>query len=312
MVKPVYYPAIRDNGAMSWYRMVMTRLGVLAIVALGRLPLAVSRRLTRPLAAPLRLLMGRRRRIVVRNLELCFPQWSAAQRRGVLREHFVQLAEAIAETAFAWCAPTRLDANVGRVEGLEHLVAAQRGGRGVLLLTGHVTCLELSARLIAEQVPGAIGIYRPLRNRLLNDFQTRRRVAYGGRMIERDRLRAMVRELRNGQVLWYAPDQDFGPSRSRFAAFFGIPTATATGMLQLARLGRARVVPVYPLKDPRSGQIVVRFEAAFDKFPGADELADLARFNAFLECRIRQHPAQYWWLHRRFKSAPPDQPPRYP
>jgi KDO2-lipid IV(A) lauroyltransferase len=179
------------------------------------------------------------------------------------------------------------------------------------LLTGHVTCLELSARLIAEQVPGAVGIYRPLRNRLLNDFQTRRRVAYGGRMIARDKLRAIVRELRAGKMIWYAPDQDFGPSRSRFVPFFGIPTATATGMLELARLGRARVVPAYPLKDPRSGRITVRLESAFEEFPGPDAAADLTRFNAFLERRIHQHPAQYWWLHRRFKSAPSGHRPRY-
>jgi KDO2-lipid IV(A) lauroyltransferase len=105
-------------------------------------------------------------------------------------------------------------------------------------------------------------------------------------------------------VLWYAPDQDMGPQRSRFAPFFGVETATATGMLELARLGRARVVPMIPLKNPETGRVRVHVEAGFEPFPSGDDVADLSRYNAFLERHVRAAPAQYWWLHRRFKSAP--------
>ena len=129
-------------------------------------------------------------------------------------------------------------------------------------------------------------------------------------MIPRDNVRAMVRHLRGGGVLWYAPDQDFGPARSAFAPFFGIQTATATGLLDLTRLGRALVVPMYPLKQP-DGRVIVHFESAWDDFPSGDDHADLARFNAFLERYIRLNPSQYWWLHRRFKTAPAGMPDRY-
>lgn len=254
--------------------------------------------------------MVRRRRIALRNLELCFPELDARSRQRLLRRHFRNLAESLAEMAIAWQRPGRLDADIGEVVGLEHVEAARADGKGVLLITGHTTCLELGARLFGERVD-ACGIYRPLRNRVLEEFQNRGRARYASRMLSRYDLRGMVRHLRSGGVLWYAPDQDFGRHRSTFAPFFGIATATANGMLELARLGRATVVPMYPVKDEQSGRITVHIEAPFEDFPGDDPAADLGRFNAFLERWIRAAPAQYWWLHRRFKTAPEGEGDRY-
>lgn len=288
----------------------LTHIGLLPIRVLGRLPPGLARRLVRPLAPLLRLGMRRRSRIVRRNLALCFPDRSEAWRERLLRRHFRELAESLAEIAVAWQRPGTVAGLVGDVVGLEHLDKARRDGRGVLLITGHVTCLETGARLFAEQVESN-GIYRPLSNPVLNAFQNRGRDRYARRMIPRQDLRGMVRLLRDGGVLWYAPDQDFGPDRSLFAPFFGVSAATARGILELARMGRSRVVPMYPLKDPDSGQVRVHLLPAFDDFPGPDPVADLTRFNAFLEHWIRRYPAQYWWLHRRFKTAPEDSPPRY-
>ncbi len=293
---------------MSWTD-VLLKLSLLPVRLLGRLPLGISRRLVRPLAPVLRLLMKRRRRVVERNLALCFSDLDADQRTEICRQHFGQLAEGLAETASAWCRPERFDHRFGETLGLEHVEAARASGQGVLMLTAHATCIELGARLVGEAVPSA-GIYRPLRQPALEDFQNRGRSRYGEAMIPRDNVRAMVRHLRGGGVLWYAPDQDFGPSRSAFAPFFGVPTATATGLLDLARLGRALVVPMYPLKQP-DGRVLVHFEQAWEGFPSGDDEADLTRFNAFLERYIRLNPSQYWWLHRRFKTAPPGMPDRY-
>lgn len=285
----------------------LTAMGVRAALSplpvVGRMPLARAQRATRWLTAPMHRLMRRRAAIVRRNLELCFPDADPAERRRIEREHFLNLAEAVGEIAVAWHHPGRLDESFGDVVGLEHLEAAGSDGRGVLLLTGHVTCLELGARLFGERV-AASAIYRPLRNRTLEALQNRGRTRYAERMIPRDNLRAMVRHLRAAGVLWYAPDQDLGPSRSRFAPFFGIDTATATGMLELARLGRAHVLPMLPVKDPESGRVRVVVESPLDPFPSDDPDDDLARFNAFLERHIRKNPSQYWWLHRRFKTAP--------
>lgn len=295
---------------MKWLRETATRIGLWPVRLLGRMPPNVARILCRPLGPLMRLFMARRRRIAERNLELCFPDLDRAERRRILVGHFRNLAESLAEMAMAWQHPGRLDERFGEVVGIEHLERAREDGAGVLLITGHTTCLELGARLFGEAHEAA-GIYRPLRNRVLEDFQNRGRSRYARKMVPRYDLRGMVRHLRAGGVLWYAPDQDFGPDRSSFAPFFGIETATANGMLELARLGRAKVVPMYPIKDPDSGRVTVHIEAPFENFPGDDPIGDLTRFNAFLERWIRRGPAQYWWLHRRFKTAPEGEADRY-
>lgn len=286
-----------------------TRIGLALARRIGRRPVPSARRRTRWLAGPMRLLMRRRARIVERNLELCFPDRDRAWRDRVAREHFRMLAETAAEIAVSWTRNDPLGDDVGEVQGLEHLEAARDAG-GVLLVTGHFTSLELGGRLVAERVALG-GVYRPLRNQRLDAFQNDGRARYAGPMIPRDDLRAMVRHLRGGGVLWYAPDQDFGADRSLFAPFFGVPTATLRGLPELARMGRARVVPMAVRKLPESGRLVVSLEPGWSMGEG-EPVEDLARYNAFLERHVRQAPAQYWWVHRRFKTAPPGAPPRYP
>jgi len=288
---------------------LVTRALLAPLMWLGRCRLSAVRRVTRPLAWPMRLAMRRRVAVVRRNLELCFPELGAHDRAQIEHAHFLHLAEAVGEISYAWNHRGPVDESVGTVQGLEHYAAARADG-GVLLLTAHVTCLELAARILGGHVRGH-GLYRPLRNPVLEALQQRGRSSYADGMFMRDDLRGIVRHLRSGGVLWYAPDQDLGPDRCEFAPFFGIETATARAIIDLARLGRARVVPMYPLKDPLSGRIAVCLEPAFDDFPSADPVADLARYNAFLERWVRAHPAQYWWLHRRFKTRPEGQPDRY-
>lgn len=295
---------------MAIFSQAFTRAALTPLKWIGRMPLAQAQRATGWLGTPMRLLMRRRALIVGRNLELCFPDLNDEARRQLARAHFRNLAESIGEIAYAWHHPDPVNDATGAVEGLENLQAARAGDHGVLLVTAHVTCLELGARVLARHVEGC-GIYRPLRNPTLERMQNEGRVRYASSMIARDDVRAMVRRLRAGEVLWYAPDQDPGRRRSRFAPLFGIDTATATGMLDLARLGRARVVPMFPVKDRATGRIRVVIEPAFEAFPSDDPVADLARYNAFIERHVRAAPATYWWLHRRFKTRPNGQPDPY-
>lgn len=284
-----------------------TRIGLALARRIGRLPLPAARRRTRWLSGPMWGLMRRRRAIVERNLELCFPDRDEVWRKQLAREHFRMLAETAAEIAVSWTRTQPLDQSVGEVLGLEHLKAAQAEG-GVLLVTGHFTSLELGGRLIGERSTTS-GVYRPLRNPRLNAFQNEGRSRYAAGMLARDDLRGMIRHLRGGGTLWYAPDQDFGPDRSLFAPFFGVQTATLKGLSDLARMGRARVVPMAVLKSPDDGRVTVDLESAWTF--GDHPEADLARYNAFLERHVRRAPAQYWWVHRRFKTAPAGVSPRY-
>jgi len=290
-------------------RAVGTRLALRLLSWLGRRQLATARAATGWLATPMRLLMRRRRRVVQRNLELCFPERDRTWRARLERAHFRALARGLGEIAFSWNRPGPLGPEIGEVVGMEYLAAARARGRGVLLLTAHMTSLELGARLFGERV-AARAIYRPLANPALEAYQNRGRARYAEAMIPKHALRTMIRHLRAGGVLWFAPDQDLGPERSRFAPFFGVATATATGMLELARLGRATVLPMLPRTAP-DGRVTVYLEPALDNFPSANPESDLARYNAFVERHVRAAPEQYWWLHRRFKTAPPGEPDRY-
>ncbi|MEE4303751.1 MAG: lipid A biosynthesis lauroyl acyltransferase [Wenzhouxiangella sp.] len=290
---------------------LLTWLLLQPVRLLGLMPPRAARAVVRPLGPLFARVMPSRRRIAERNIELCYPELAPYERARIVKRHFRFLAEMLAEGAIAWCRPGRLDERFGTVEGLEHLERARETGRGILLLTGHSTSLELGGRLLCEHWP-TWGVYRPQRNRALESFQNNGRLRYAQGMFRRNELRAMVRHLRSGKLLWYAPDQDFGPQRSVFAPFFGLATATATGIPNMARMGNAVVLPMWPMRDPETGRVTVTIEAPFEGFPSGDDEQDLARFNAFLERHIRRDPAQYFWVHRRFKTAPAGEDDRYP
>jgi len=285
-------------------------LAVAVVWVLGKMPRFICLSATAPLAVLIRRLMTRRRRIAERNIERCFPELSAAERDAVLKGCFRSLARAVFETAWSWSAPARRIRRMGHVEGLAHVEAARRSGRGVLFVTAHLSCMEIGARLLANELPLA-AIYRPLRNPVLEWYQNRSRLGYGKAVISKRDMRSAIRLLRQGALIWYAPDQDFGPGQSIFAPFFGIQTATLEATRRLAQLTGCAVVPMFPVYDERQRKYVVNIQPALDSFPGQYAGEDLARVNAVMESHIREVPEQYWWIHRRFKSRPQGEGPFY-
>ena len=301
--RPGQRPALTPPNWPGW-------LAVGAIWLLGKAPQRLGLAITVPLAALMRLLMKSRRRIAERNIERCFPSWDAAARDALLKASFRSLARAVFEMAWSWSASARRIRHMGHVEGLEHIEAARQSKRGILLITAHMTCMEIGARLLAMCIPVS-SIYRPLRNPVLEWYQNRSRLSYGEAVISKREVRRVIRVLRQGGLIWYAPDQDFGPSQSIFAPFFGIQTATLRATHRLARQTGCAVVPMFPVYDERKRHYIVHILPALDSFPGPDAHADLARVNAIMEAHIRSAPGQYWWIHRRFKTRPAGEPPFY-
>jgi KDO2-lipid IV(A) lauroyltransferase len=130
-------------------------------------------------------------------------------------------------------------------------------------------------------------------------------------MISKREMRGAIRLLRDGGLVWYAPDQDFGRDQSVFAPFFGIQTATLLATHRLAQLTGCAVVPMFPVYDEMTRRYTIHFLPALEFFPGTDAVPDLARVNAIMEVQIRAAPAQYWWIHRRFKTRPDGEAPFY-
>ncbi len=280
-------------------------VGVMLWRVLAALPFSLSLGIGRLIGGILYKLLPRRRRIAETNLELCFPAASKTDREQLAKAHFASLGAALAEAGLAWWGSRERVLRHARIRGLENLEAAARDGRGVILLTGHFTPLELTGRMLGEAVPGITAIYRANENALLDAVAKRGRERTG-HTLRKQQTRDIVRALRAGKIIWYAPDQHHRGAQSALVPFFGQPAATSLATPRLAELGRAAVVPYLPrrLSDGRGYE--VRLLPALDNFPSHDPVRDLYRINAILEKWIREQPEQYLWIHRRFKPAHPD------
>jgi KDO2-lipid IV(A) lauroyltransferase len=278
---------------------------------IGKVPQGIALALARNLARILPRLMKRRQRIAERNVERCFPELDLEQRQQIVEECFQSLARGVFEIAWSWSASDRAILKMGDVEGLENLLAASERGKGVLMVSAHISCLEIGARILGCRYHAMKGMYRPLKNPVLEWYQTRARSAYSEGMISKRDMRSAIRYIRQGGVLWYAPDQDFGPDQSEFVPFFGIQTATLTATHRMPKMSACPVVLMFPSYDVATRRYTVRILPALEDFPGEDPAHDLARVNAAMEQHVRQNPGQYWWIHRRFKTRPEGEAPFY-
>jgi len=286
-------------------------LGVGAIRLIARLPYPALLWLGRRLGALVQWLPSPRRHIVQVNIGLCFPELSAAEQAALIDANLCDVGLMLVEFALGWMGSDRQIARIPlQVEGLEHLAAARAQGRGVLLVGGHFSHLELCARLVSQRIRIA-GMYRRMDSTVFEWNVLRARLDYADAMFEKEDLRGTVKYLRNGGTLWYAPDQDMRSKDSVFVPFFGVPAATITATHHLARMSGALVIPFFHRRLPGSGGYVLRLGAPLQDFPGPDVRDDTARINSCIEQMVREAPAQYLWAHKRFKTRPPGQPPLY-
>ena len=279
-------------------------LGVLWLVV--QLPYKVQLCIGRVLGGLMYRVAGDRRRIAARNLELCFPEKTAAERERLLKDNFASTGIAFLEMAMSWWWSKPRLAKLAHVEGLEHLEQAQQEGKGVILMAFHFTTLEIGAALLG-QMHTIDGMYREHNNPLFDFIQRRGRERHNADSlaVERDDVRGMLKLLRSGRAIWYAPDQDYGAKQSIFVPLFGIPAATVTATSKFAKLGKALVVPFTQqrLADGSGYKLVIH--APLSDFPGESDEADCLRINQWVERAIRECPEQYLWAHRRFKTRPP-------
>lgn len=285
-------------------------LGLLWLIV--QLPYRVLLGLGRGLGALMLLGASSRRRIAARNLELCFPELSAAERARLLRENFASSGIALLEMAMSWWWPRARLARLAHIEGLEHLQAAQREGQGVILMSLHFTTLEIGAALLGQRHT-IDGMYREHKNPLFDYIQRsgRERHNRDASAIEREDVRAMLKVLRAGRAIWYAPDQDYGRKQSIFVPLFGVPAATVTATTKFARLGKARVVPFTQQRLADGSGYRLTIHPPLADFPGESEEADCLRINQWVEQAVRECPEQYLWAHRRFKTRPEGAPKLY-
>ncbi|WP_029686955.1 Kdo(2)-lipid IV(A) acyltransferase [Tatumella saanichensis] len=251
-------------------------------------------------------------KIARRNIELCFPDMPTAEREAMLKHNFESVGMGLMETGMAWFWPEWRVKKWFTVSGLEHIDTALATGRGLLLIGMHFLTLELGARIFGIYNPG-IGVYRPNDNKLLDWLQTYGRMRSNKSMIDRKDVKGMIRALKNNQIVWYAPDHDYGRRASVFAPLFAVKQAASTrGSYMLIRTSKPTVVPFVPRRLPNGrGYEMVILPDASDSVPLTDETATATRMNQIVEEGILLAPDQYMWLHRRFKTRPEGEPSLY-
>jgi KDO2-lipid IV(A) lauroyltransferase len=248
-------------------------------------------------------------RIARRNIDLCMPELSAADRGTLVDRHFQSLGMALCETADTWWSNNRRVNALAEVRGVEHLQAALAKGRGAIMIGGHFTTIEIATRILGTVVPLNV-IYRRPKNELLSHIMSTS-FSRHGKPIAHDDIRSMVRALRQNEAVWYAPDQSYRNKGAAMVKFFGIPAATTTATSRLARISGAAVLTYFPERLPGNAGYRVTIGPALEHFPGADPIDDAERFNRLLETQIRRVPEQYLWMHRRFKGLTADYPDYY-
>ncbi len=247
--------------------------------------------------------LRRRRRIPEVNIGLCFPDLSDEEKHRLVKKSFRSNGIGYLEAATVWFRSPEIFRSRTHVHGFENLEAALRRGKGVILLGGHYSTLDLGGALYSLFAEADV-MQRDHENPLFNAIMTRSRQRFYGSVLSRDNLRGLIRSLKANRVVWYATDQDYGRRVSVFAPFFGIPAATLTSTARIAAKTGAAVVPFSHFRDKDGLHYDIYFEPALDDYPSGDEVADATRTNLCIERAIRRHPDQYLWMHRRFKSEP--------
>jgi len=255
-------------------------------------------------------LSAKRRAITRRNIELCFPDLSAAERNQLALQHFESLGISLMEMGLGrWASDEKLCA-MTTISGAEHIQETLDDGFGVILLSAHFTTLEISGRVLSLNCPPFDAVYRRFRSDFTTEVMASGREVSARRVIEKNDIKSMVRSLREGIPVWYAPDQSYHLKQSALLPFFGVPAMTNTATGVLAKLGRAKALPFFPRRLPEGGYELVVLPP-IEGLPSGDAVEDTKKYVEVLEQHIRRCPEQYFWVHRKFKNRPDPIPDAY-
>jgi KDO2-lipid IV(A) lauroyltransferase len=279
-----------------------TRLILFIMWLLHWLPLSILAIFGRGLGLALYHLVHERRRVTLINLGLCFPQLSDTDKSVLARCHFATFGRSILELGIWWWASPERIRRLVRLEGGEKLAAYR--SQPVILLVPHFVGIDAGAiRLMLEH--GVVAIYTRQKNRVFETAMNDGRQRFGNCDLasRQEGTKKALRSMKEGRFFHYSPDMDYGPKDSIFVPFFGVQTATITGLSRLGKVTKATVIPMVTRME--GDRYVVIVGEPWEDFPGENAESDARRMNAFIESEVLKSPEQYYWLHKRFKTRPP-------
>ncbi len=284
----------------------MDRITAFLLWTLTHAPLALARFYV----SLLDLAIPRLRRTAMRNLELAYPEKSLAERRAIADEVFLTIARLI--WVFARF-PKLSGQNIHeliRYDGLQHYLEAKKRGRGVLFATAHFGNWELSAFAHALMTEPMHIMIRPLDNPGIDRLVEDRRQLSGNQLIVKwDSARAVLRVLHQNEAVGVLIDQNTSPQEGVFVDFFGTPACANTAFAKIAARTGAAVIPGFAIWSDEESKYILKFYPPLEI--SGDSAEDTRRLHAILEGVIREHPGQWLWIHRRWKTRPPGAPNLY-
>ncbi|HUZ96462.1 MAG TPA: lysophospholipid acyltransferase family protein [Edaphobacter sp.] len=295
-----------DGTAREWAEFCVVRVFV---AALGILPRKLARTLGAGIGWLAFRLLGRLRKVGLRNLELAFPEKTASERETTLRAVYRNLGCLLAEFCQMSSYTAERASEFIRYHGLENYLAARERGKGVLVLTGHLGAWELSSFYHSLMGYPMGMVIRRLDNPLVDAFVNRIRCLHGNRVMHKDDFaRGLIAAMRAGQTVGILMDTNMTPPQGVFVPFFGVEACAASGMARIAQKTGAAVVPGFLLWEPREKKYILRFGAELDLIhtgdSESDAVANTALFTGVIERYVREYPEQWLWMHRRWKTRP--------
>ena len=288
---------------LIWSGYVLIRLVVL-------LPYSVQMYLGQWLGRLALLLSVKRRHVAETNLRLCFPHLPDDQRKKILWQHGESIGQNLFEFGIGYWMSDKRFKPLSHLEGIENLNEALQKGKGAIILAGHFTTLEIICRVLVLHTDFH-PMYRKHNNPLIDHIITSNRLRYVSKVIPHDNLKLMIKSLRENNAVLYIPDQNFGRKHSIFVPFFGVQTATVPATSRLAAITHAPVLPIIQQRLPDTKGYRLVIEPALENFPTDNTEKDIIRINKLFEQQVRDDPANYLWVHRRFKTRPDGEAPIY-
>jgi len=276
------------------------------------LPMALIGALAWLLGSIAYLLAGDRRRVGMINLRAAMPELSDAQRKRMIRANFRYMMRLALEYGVVWWSSAARLRRLVTIKNLHHVTDLRAQGQDVIIFYPHFVGFEMCVYALNQFIP-LVSVYSQQKNDVMDRqiYQGRQRYNNAYIVSRQEGLRPIIKAMRKDHAPFlYLPDQDYGARDSIFVKFFGIDTATITGLSRISQLARAKVVPAIARRV--GNRCELEFYPPWDNFPSDDVVADTQRMNTFLEQRIREVPEQYFWLHKRFKTRPEGQAKFYP
>ena len=248
-------------------------------------------------------LVSSRRKIALKNIQSCFPQWSENKAKHVTRSCFRLIGQTLFFSAIGWWTPRKKLNKLVTVINREPYDQALDRGENIILLAPHFCSLEIAGLVLSQERP-MITMYQHTKNLLVDKFVKLGRGRFGGILIERkEPLRNLIRLIRKGYPFYYLPDQD-ARNKGVFAPFFGIQASTIPMLGKFAAMSKSIVIPCSTKILPAGKGFEVRLGHPLENFPTGDDLKDTTIMNNAIEKMIEPMPEQYFWVHKRFKTRP--------